>query len=295
MTAGQLSGVISRFAFAVAAVGAVIGADAAPGAQAPVFNARVDAVRVDVAVQRGNKPLAGLTADDFEILDNGVPQRVELLSPTSLPLNVVLALDASSSLDAEDRDHLTAAGGRVVDALRPTETAALLTFSGRIAVQTSFTDDRPRLRALLGTPAQLGDTALYDAAHVAMLLGTTAPGRPIVLLFSDGEDTVSVLTREAVLDTARRTGAVVCVVALGEPDPVLARLAAETGGIFLKETSLDRVATRFGEILESFRHRYLISFTPTGVPREGWHTLAVRVKSGGEVRARTGYWRWTSY
>lgn len=277
------------------AVAASVGVRGGPlAAQAPVpqatFSARVDAVRVDVDVRRGNRPVASLTAADFDILDNGVRQRAELVSPSALPLNVVLALDGSASLDAREREHLTAAGRRVVDALRGADTAALVTFAERVAIRSTFTDDAARLRTLLAAPTPAGDTALYDAAHVAMLLGASAPGRPIVILFSDGEDTASLLTGDTVVDTARRTGAVVCVVALGEPGPVLPRLAEVTGGVFIKETSLDRVAARFGEILESFRHRYLVSFTPTGVPREGWHSLTVRVKGGGDVRARSGYW-----
>jgi Ca-activated chloride channel homolog len=219
-----------------------------------------------------------------------VPQRVELVSPAALPLNVVLALDGSTSLDARERRHLTAAGKRVIDALRPAETAALVTFSDRVAIQSMFTDDWMRLRMIVGGAMPGGDTALHDAAHVAMVLASSAPGRSMVILFSDGDDTASVLTEEAVLDTARRTGAVVSVVTLGAEGDVLPRLAELTGGTFVKESSLERVAERFGEILESFRNRYMVSFYPTGVERAGWHTLTVRVKGGGDVRARSGYW-----
>lgn len=273
-----------------AALGLAMATPGAAIAQPAVFSARVDVVRVDVDVRRGDTQVAGLTAADFEILDNGVRQRVELVSATALPVNVVLALDGSNSLDAKERGHLVAAGRRVIDALRPQETAALVTFSDRVVIQTPFTDDAGRLRTLVGASAPATDTALYDAAHVAMLLGTSAPGRPIVILFSDGDDTASVLTGDAVLDTAKRTGAVVCVVTLGESGQVLPRLAEVTGGVFVKETSLDRVAARFAEILDGFRRRYVVSFTPTGVAREGWHTLSVKVKGGGDVRARSGYW-----
>jgi Ca-activated chloride channel family protein len=256
----------------------------------PTFSARVESVRVDVEVRRAGAPIAGLTAADFEIRDNGVPQRVELLSPSALPLNVVLALDASASLDEQERGHLIAAGSRVIDALRDGDEAAILTFADRVTVRTALTANQPRLRELIARPIAGRDTALYDAAHAAMVIGTAARGRPIVIVFSDGADTASVVTGETLIDSARRTGAVVCVVALGEPGPVLPRLAEVTGGVFVRETSLDRVAARFGEILESFRHRYLISYTPAGVPREGWHTLSVKVKGGGDVRARSGYW-----
>src|SRR4029453_12682416 len=116
-------------ALALAAVAGVVVVDAAPRPQQPTFTARVDAVRVDVDVRRGNKPVTGLSASDFEVLDNGVPQRGELGSPPALPLNVGRALDRGPSLDARERSHLVAAGKRVIDALRPTETAALVTFS----------------------------------------------------------------------------------------------------------------------------------------------------------------------
>ena len=92
------------------------------------------------------------------------------------------------------------------------------------------------------------------------------------------------------METAKRTGAVVCVVMIGGDGQLLRQLATTTGGVFVKEKSLDRVAERFAELLEGFRNRYLLSFVPTGVDRAGWHTLTVRVKSGGEVRARSGYW-----
>ena len=123
-----------------------------------------------------------------------------------------------------------------------------------------------------------------------MLVGTAAPGRPIVILFSDGDDTASFLDEGAVIETAQRSG----VGRLRRHDrrrrqaPPAARHL--TGGVFVKETSLERVGARFPEILESFRRRYLISFTPTGVGKDGWHKLSVKVKGGGEVRARPGYW-----
>lgn len=277
-----------RVAIAAALLGVTAGAS--PAGQQPSFSARVDTVRVDVDVRRNDRPVAGLTADDFEIFDNGVRQKVELMASTALPVSVVLALDTSASLDQKQRAHLVAAGRRVIDALRPSETAALVTFSERIVIHSTFTSDATALRALVAAPTASGDTALHDAAHAAMLLGTSAPGRSIVILFSDGDDTASFLAEDAVVETAQRTGSVVCVVMTGGEGTLLRELADTTGGLFVKETALERVAARFAEILETFRHRYLVSFTPTDAGRTGWHRLSVRVKGGGDVRARTGYW-----
>jgi Ca-activated chloride channel homolog len=263
----------------------------APAArQQASFSARVDLVRVDVEIRRGERLVAGLTAADFEVLDNGVPQKVEIVVPSAFPVSVVLALDGSASLDRKERTHLARAGHRVIDGLKPGESAALITFSDRIAVLSPFTTDAAKLRALIAAPTVAGDTAVYDAAHVAMLLGTAAPGRAIVILFSDGDDTASFLTEDEVVKTAQRTGAVVSVVMVGGEGRLLRQLADTTGGVFVKEPSLDLVAERFAELLDGFRNRYLLSFMPTGVDRAGWHKLTVRVKGGGEVRARSGYW-----
>ena len=283
------SAVAGKLAIVGVAVVLAAGASGAGAGQPPSFSTRVDNVRVDVEVRRGGQLAAGLTAADFEVLDNGVRQKVEIVSPSAVPVSVVLALDSSASLDARERSRLALASAQVIDELKPGESAALVTFSERIAIQSAFTSDAAALRALVAAPTSPGDTALYDAAHVAMLLGTSAPGRPFVILFSDGDDTASFLTEDAVVETAQRTGAVVSVVMVGGEGRLLEQLATTTGGALVKEKSLDRVAERFAELLESFRNRYLLSFAPSGVEKAGWHQLTVRVK-GGDVRARTGYW-----
>jgi VWFA-related protein len=270
---------------AVAAIVAVVST-----AQQPSFSSRADYVRVDAEVRRSNTLVTGLKAADFEVLDNGVPQQIEIVAPSAFPVSVVLTLDTSASLGEKERAHLAQAGIRVIDALKSGESAALITFSDRIRIRSRFTADAGKLRELVAVATPSGDTALYDAAHTAMLVGTAAPGRSIVILFSDGDDTASFLTEDALLETAQRTGSVVCVVALGATNGLLQQLATTTGGMFVHEKSLDRVAARFVEILESFRNRYLLSFAPTGIEKRGWHKLTVRVKGGGDVRARRGYW-----
>ena len=66
------------------------------------FSARVDTVRVDVLVSDGRQPILGLTPDDFQVLDMGVPQKVDLVTFEQIPLDVVLALDMSGSVTGGD-------------------------------------------------------------------------------------------------------------------------------------------------------------------------------------------------
>src|SRR5690349_16195702 len=99
-----------RFCVGVMVVAAV--ASVAAHQQKP-FTANVEAVRVDVLVSRGGQPVEGLTARDFQVRDEGVQQQVDHVAFEELPLNVVLALDASGSLTGPRERELRAASRRL--------------------------------------------------------------------------------------------------------------------------------------------------------------------------------------
>jgi VWFA-related protein len=246
---------------------------------------------VDVSVRQGAKAVEGLTAADFEVLDNGVRQQVEFATLEQMAVNVVLALDLSGSVEGSHLARLRAAGERLVGMLTAGETAAVVSFTDQVTIASDFTSDRPRLIAALEQPGGSGDTALLDATHAALVLGESQPGRPLVIIFSDGADTASFLSPKLVLETARRTGPVVYAVTMVDASSdFIDDLVRSTGGRRLGVNSLDRVSDAFAEILSESRERYLLSYTPTGVPRGGWHQIDVRVLGRrAEVRARPGY------
>src|ERR1051325_8892570 len=99
----------------------------------PSFSLHTLAVRVDVLVTDGRKPVAGLTAQDFELRDNGVAQSVDVLDTSDVPLNAVLALDTSASTDGKRLLDLVAAGDALLGGLKPVDRAALITFSYGVA------------------------------------------------------------------------------------------------------------------------------------------------------------------
>jgi len=272
---------------------AFIGVAPAVGRRASrqTFTSRIDAVRVDVLVTDKGRPLAGLTPADFDVLDNGVRQHVDLASFEQIPLNVVLALDMSASLQGLRLGHLQAAGKRLLEGLKPGDRAALVTFSHVVAPTQGLTDDLDRVRIALDQARGEGLTSLIDATHAGMLLGESDAGRSLLIVFSDGVDTSSWLTGDAVLETARRGDVVVYSVEVGERRASFPReLSEETGGrLFAIESTTDLSAT-FDKILEEFRMRYLVSYSPQGVEPGGWHRLEVRVRNRGvTVKARPGY------
>ncbi len=265
---------------------------ATPAAAQAKFPSTVEVVRVDVLVTEKGKPLLGLGAADFEVRDNGVLQAVDFVSFEEMPLGVVLVLDMSSSVAGERLEHLRTAGRAVLSALGRNDQAALVSFGEAVFVRSRLTADVQRIRDALNAAAPEGYTSLIDATHTGILLGDSDVGRPLVILFSDGVDTASWLTTEAVLQTARRCDAVVYAVTprAQRPADFLKELTKITGGDLLHVDSTRDLGATFLRILEEFRQRYLLSYAPRSVSHSGWHELQVRSKRrSGSVKARPGY------
>lgn len=283
-----------------ATAGLVVGAAVAVSSQAPQFRSRVEAVRVDVSVMRGTTPVSGLTAANFGLTDAGVPQSITGVSVDTVPLKITLVLDTSGSLAGERMADLIAATRGLVEVLKPEDSVAVLAFSEAAQLAVSATRDRPTvLRALRGLKAE-GATSLYDALFLALQLrDNTADGRSIALVFSDGRDTASWLSEANVIEAARRSGVVVQVVELATSGQrpsrsgasrALDRLADAGGGRRWSASSSRDLRELFVRVLEELRSRYLLTYYPTGVPREGWHDVKVSLKGArGDVIARPGY------
>jgi VWFA-related protein len=269
----------------------IAGAIATALAQEATFSSRIDAVRVDVLVTDASGPIRGLGPSDFEIRDNGVLQQIDLVSFEQIPLNVVLALDMSDSVAGDRLDRLRGAGAAVLGGLQSGDQAALVTFSHVVRLAAKLSGDIGSVRTALARSSGNGSTSLVDGAFMGMQVGASDAGRELLIVFSDGLDTASWLSADKVLDVAKRSDAVAYAVAVrsrARPE-FLRDLASFTGGRLFEVEKTERLDSIFVEILQEFRQRYLISYTPRGVAKEGWHKLDVRVKRSGTVKARPGY------
>jgi len=254
------------------------------------FSTKVEAVRVDVLVTEKGQPVRGLGPADFEILDNGVPQQVDLVSFEQIPLNVILALDMSRSVAGERLDHLRTAGHALMDGLTKGDQAALVTFRDAVTLDTDLTPDPGVVRDALDGEEPDGDTALVDGTYAAMVVGESDVDRALLIVFSDGLDTSSWLQADAVLENAKRSDVVAYAVSVGRVKSEFLRdLTSFTGGRLFEIEKTANLSAIFLSVLEEFRQRYLVSYTPRGVAKEGWHRLTVRVKRGATVKARPGY------
>ena len=286
-------------------------------ATTPRFRTGVEVVRVNVLVTDGNRPVAGLTAADFELRDSRVVQQVESATFADIPVSMSLVLDVSHSVRGRTLEQLKEAASAALDQIEAPDQAALLTFHSGVDLQAGWGPPSPAIRAALQQAEAGGGTALYDAAFSALTMTGSTPGnRELILLFSDGADTASWLSPSAVLERARRAEPVVYSVMLGIPadpallygrsgvefldrqvplrvlPPFLSELSSVTGGSTFVAESAGSLRREFARIVTEFRTRYLLTYTPRGVDAGGWHPIEVKLKNKkGRVTARRGYSR----
>ena len=222
------------------------------------------------------------------------PSTSDLVSFEQVPLNLVFVLDMSSSVVGDRLEHLRDGARTVLSGLARDDQAALVTFSDAVVRGSDLTSNIEQVQAALERAGGRGETALIDAAFTGMILGESDVGRALLIVFSDGLDTASFLSPEVMLDTAKRSDAVVYAVVAGGSSkiPFLHDLTEATGGTFYDAGSTQHLGATFVRILNEFRQRYLVSYSPRDVSGEGWHRLEVRVqRKGVDVKARPGYFR----
>ena len=278
--------------------------------KAPTFSAGTEVVRLDVLAAARGVPLAGLTADDFEVRDNGILQDAHLLRMASAHWDVVVLLDVSQSVAGPKLEALRASARAAAGALRAGDRIALLTFADGVELRAPLSTSAAALRESLVDVHAGGSTALFDAVFAGLTTSRTSAARPLLLLFTDGRDTVSWLSAADVLVAARASEASIYAVntspvrrvpplpptwasvAASSDDEFLRRITRDTGGQLLHAESASEVQARFTEALTEIGARYLLTYEPRGVAREGWHRVQVRLRrKRGTVTVRPGYFR----
>jgi Ca-activated chloride channel family protein len=278
-----------------AASAAVFCLAALPAAQdqKPLFTTGTTGVRVDVLVLDHNAPVAGLNAADFELKDSGITQTVTVIESSDVPINVVLAFDTSGSTEGKRLTDLTDAARALVSGLKPHDRVALTTFNHAVVERVPLTSDFPRIVSTLSSVTASGETAIMDGIHSALMTTQAEAGRSLVIVCTDGRDTQSWLQGDEVAEVAKRSNAVIYAVAAGAARrwADMKTLTDITGGHMIEIEKSSDFRAQLVHVLEEFRSRYVLAFTPTGVAPSGLHRLDVKVvgRGGVTVKARTSY------
>jgi Ca-activated chloride channel family protein len=257
----------------------------------------VDVIQVTAVVTDGDgRFVKGLTSEDFTVLEDDKPQPISHFASENIPLEMVVALDVSSSMEAA-LPNVREAAKRFLAGLQPKDQVTVLAFNDTIfPLAMRSTDQAARAKAI-DRMLPWGGTALYDVIiKSADLLGRQS-GRRSIVLFSDGDDQNSHAPLDAAI--ARTEGSDATIYAVGQGRAVynkdlqklMRQIADVSGGrAFFTEESA-RLDTIFSEVLEDLRNQYLLAYPAPDSQRDGkWHTIKVRVNKGKyNVRARQGY------
>lgn len=284
----------------------------------PQFKSQVDLVLFTITVtDRDGRPVTGLAPDDVEIMEDGQRQSVALVAAETVPLDVILLVDASGSMK-ERLPVVREAARRFVGTLRAGDRASIASFTNTVRVLTDLTGETEALNAAIEALEVHGHTALYDALYVVLRgLSTGAPERirrRALVLLTDGDDTTSLNTYEEVLEFARVLDVAIYTVSLPERDrpadlrpgaqarlpPTLGRadfemntLARETGGRSYRALHSREIVPVYGHIVADLAHQYTVGYVSTNTARDGrFRKVTVRIPSRPEVvvRTRAGYY-----
>ena len=244
----------------------------------------------------------GLLEEDFELLDNGKPQKLTQFDNSSLPISAVVMIDTSGSMTLA-LDLVKRAAEQFLIRLLPEDKALVGAFNDKIQLlpEEGFTSNRDRLIALLKELDFGYPTRLYDAIWQGLAAVRPLEGRKVVIVFTDGEDTASKLGRGDVMERAREEDVMVYSIGLetvffngaqrvrSSPDRGLKKLSEETGGGFFLLKKTDELGSTFTRVAQELHSQYLLGFSPAVLDGKV-HKLEVRVKKPGmTARARKTY------
>jgi Ca-activated chloride channel family protein len=256
-------------------------------------------------------PVGGLTRDDFEILEDGKPQKTAIFeTETKTPLSVVLAIDTSESTLRNERLEKDAAKKFVRALMRPQDEFDVMEFSDNVRELVSFTNDPNRIDRGLSELDHGDATALYDAIYLAsQRLGETSAAdgrRRVIVLITDGGDTVKGVHYSQALEQAQRAAAMVYSLIIvpiwadagrntgGEH--ALIQMGMDTGGKYYYVEDAKDLSPALAKVSDDLRTQYLLGYySPTRNKDASFRSITIRMKDPAlrekyTLRYRNGYY-----
>ncbi len=270
----------------------------------PVFRTQVNLVSLTAVVRDGHgRIVPSLPLSALQVFEDGWRVRlIDVLPNRETPANVALLVDGSGSMRVHNAFTLArGAAERILDSLiTGRDQAALYSFDSRVLALQPLTPRLSEVKRALDDLSTWGSTSLYDAiAGVAGKLRGLSNTRRAVVVFTDGQDTTSIESPADVASIASALDVPVYAFVLDRsaarggddegPEPPLAALARETGGLYFAATDPTTLAAHATTVIEELRHQYAITFEASTKP--GWRALEVRTPGQAyKVRARGWYW-----
>jgi Ca-activated chloride channel homolog len=278
------------------------------GQQRGVTVIETEVIRVPVVVNdRRGRFIPGLKQQDFEVLEDNVPQELTSFAIEESGIAAELLIDVSASMNYRLEEAKRAAL-QFVQQMTPKDVAKIVQFDERVTALSEFTSDKTVLTAAVNKAYGLGATALYNAISSALddlaarrKADETEQRHRAIILLTDGDDTTSAINEDEVLSKAGRVDAIVYALSLNRVNGVavtdgpsavfLTSLARQSGGQ-LHFPEMSNLGRFYRDLSDELRHQYVLGYVPAGSkPGARWHAITVRIKNKKDyrLRHRTGY------
>jgi Ca-activated chloride channel family protein len=254
-------------------------------------------VEIYAAVMDGKKFVPGLQQSQFQVLENGRPQKIAAFEAQNTPLTMALLMDTTGSMQ-KALPFVKNAVMQLLTNLRPEDRIGLFSFTDQLQVLQPFGKEKSlAVKALLAAKAQ-GTTALFDALTQLSAEVLKVKGKKAILVFTDGDDNSSTLSESAAITNLRRTGVPVYSVALGNAlkdkrlMKSLAEITISTGGLTFEVHHTDELEKVFAEIGADLQHLYYLGYYPeNNIKKTSWQPITVHLAKPlhYKVRAKEGY------
>jgi len=290
-------------------VAAVLAASLPLDAQRPQFRSTIDIVSLNITVVDGtNRYLTDLEQNDFSVFEDGIKQEITFFTRRPQPIALSMLLDSSASME-DKLQMLQIAASNFVKRMKPNDMAQVIDFDSRVSIRQSFTSNQAELQnAILQTVAG-GSTSLHNAIYVSLKeLGKIKAQtdedvrRQALIVFSDGEDTSSLVSFEEVLELAKRSETGIYTIALRgndsnsrgfrEAEFVMRQLAQETGGRAFFPAKIDDLNGVYAQIADELASQYTLGYTSKNPRTDGaFRRIVVQVaRQNATARTKRGYY-----
>lgn len=249
---------------------------------------------------RSGQPVSGLDQKLFTILEDGVPQKIDVFSAESTPFAAVILIDTSGSMEFRISNARSAAI-KFLDGLRGEDFAAVASFDNEVRVLREF-EATPYLPDVFFDLKADGMTSLNDAVvAAAKMLSKRPEKRRAIIVISDGADNSSKFSQKKAMKAVLDVGASVYTVDMSPKDAppqekaimqdALKSFAEKTGGTFVATPGGAEMRHAFEAIVSELGNQYTIGYQPATPKQDGkFHSIEVRVARGGlKIRTREGY------
>jgi Ca-activated chloride channel family protein len=275
-------------------------------AQTPTFRTGIDLATFGVTVvDRKGEYLTDLTAEDFEIVEDGQKQTLKYFArgtdlESGPEMHVGLLFDTSGSM-TEDIKLSRSAAVKFLNTLSEAKDMTLVDFDTEVRVAKYGQRDFPRMVERIRGRTPDGNTALYDAMGVYLDGASEDDGRKILVVYTDGGDTQSTISFGDVMTLLRASDATVYPVGFLEHSrghieerAHLMQIAEATGGQAFFPTTMKDIEAAYDKVVAQIRAQYSLAYTSTNTKQDGaWRKVEIKVSrndlKGTKILARRGY------